>query len=75
MLWPINVIGNSGCSARTAPCIDPVRFQRGGAVVDEQLALPHLDAIAGQADDALDPGLRAVARPAEHDDIAALRGA
>ena len=38
-----------------------------------ELALPHLDAIAGQADDALDPGLRAVARPAEHHDVAALR--
>ena len=42
-------------------------------VVDEELALPHLDAVAGQADDALDPGLRAVAGPAEHDDVAALR--
>ena len=31
-------------------------------VVDEELALPHLDAIAGQADHAFDPGLRAVTR-------------
>src|SRR5580704_7907495 len=42
-------------------------------VVDEELTLPHLDPIAGQTDDALDPGLRAVARPAEHHHVAALR--
>src|ERR1700682_5893407 len=50
----------------------PVGFQRRGMVVDEELALPHLDAIAGQAGDTLDPGLRAIARPAEHHDIAEL---
>jgi len=54
---------------------DAVRLELGRMVVDEELALAHLDAIAGQADDALDPGLRAVARPAEHHDIAALRRA
>src|SRR5258705_8293114 len=41
-------------------------------VVDEELALPHLDTIAGQVDDALDPGLRTVAGPAEHHDVAKL---
>jgi len=41
-------------------------------VVDEELALPHLDAVAGQPYHALDPGLRAIARPAEHHDVAAF---
>src|SRR5258708_7716184 len=44
-------------------------------VVDEELALPDLDTVAGQSHDALDPGLRPVAGPAEHHDIAALRRA
>src|SRR3981189_1312876 len=51
----------------------PVGLQRCRMIVDEELALPHLDAIAGQADDTLDPGLRPGAGPAEHHDIAKLR--
>src|SRR5450432_3000446 len=42
-------------------------------VVDEELALPHLDAIAGQADDTLDPGLSALAGPADTPAIPELR--
>src|SRR5206468_5741941 len=49
-----------------------IRLQGRGVVVDEELALPQLDAVARQPDHALDPGLRAVARPAEYDDVAAL---
>src|SRR5882757_3126707 len=51
----------------------PIGLQRCSMIVDEELALPHLDAITGQADDTLDPGLRPVAGPAEHHDIAELR--
>ena len=51
-----------------------VGLQGRGMIVDEELALAQLDPVAGQADDAFDPGLRIVARPAEHDDVAALRG-
>jgi hypothetical protein len=36
------------------------------------LAASHLHALARQADHALDPGLRDVARPTEDDDVAAL---
>src|SRR6185312_8348826 len=47
-------------------------LQRGRMVIDEELALAHLDAVSGQSDNALDPGLRVVARPAEHHHVAAL---
>ena len=40
--------------------------------VDRHAAVVQRDAVARQADHALDPDLRAVARPAEHDDVAAL---
>ena len=43
-----------------------------GVAVDRDRAVAQGDAIAGQADHALDPDLRAVAGPAEHHNIAAL---
>ena len=51
---------------------NPVGLQLGGMIVDEELAMPDLDTIAGKADNSLDPGLRPVTRPAEYNDIAAL---
>ena len=51
---------------------NPVGLQFGSMIVDEELALPDLNAIAGKADNPLDPGLRPVTRPAEYNDIAAL---
>src|SRR4051794_4673313 len=50
-----------------------IRLQLGGVTVNEEPALPDLDAVAGQPDHALDPGLRPVARPTEYDNVAALR--
>ena len=41
--------------------------------VDAQASVAHRDAIAGQADHALDPDLRRIAGPAEHHHVAAAR--
>ncbi|CAD5254240.1 hypothetical protein BOS5A_200099 [Bosea sp. EC-HK365B] len=50
---------------------DPLALHR--RVVDVEDAVDHLDAVAGQADDALDVIGRSVARQLEHGDVAALR--
>jgi hypothetical protein len=65
-------IGPLGVAAIVFRLACAIRLQARGVVVDEELALPQLDAVARQSHHALDPGLRAVARPAEHDDVAAL---
>src|SRR5262245_38189120 len=36
------------------------------------LAAVHADSVSRQSDDALDPNLRTIARPAKNDDVAAL---
>ena len=51
------------------------RLTRAELAVDVELALAHLDAVAGQSDDALDVVGRVVARILEHRDIAAVRQA
>ena len=65
-------VGPLGAAAIVFGLACAIRLQRRGVVVDEELALPQLDAVARQSHHALDPGLRAVAGPAEHDDVAAL---
>ena len=44
-----------------------------GRAVDEDHAAPHLNRIAGQAHDPLDPDLFGIARQAEHHHVAASR--
>ena len=67
---------------RATASVRPVfRFHRAKAAdsetdrrpVDPQPPVAHRDAIARQADDALDPDLRPVAGPAKYHHIAALR--
>ena len=61
---------NEPSSASTSPVPSGVICHR--SAVDPQAAVAHGDAVARQADDALHPNLRPVARPAKHDDVAAL---
>ena len=49
-----------------------IRAQRGRRAVEPDLTAAHLHAVARQADHALDPDLRRIARPAKHDHVAAL---
>src|SRR5512147_1126474 len=48
------------------------RFDSDRLAVDADLAVADTDAVTRQSDHPLDPDLRAIARPAEDDDVAAL---
>ncbi len=50
-----------------------VALKRGRFAVDDDVTLAHRHAVARQSDHPLDPDLAAVARPAEHHNVAALR--
>ena len=72
----LQILRAPGCrpgSIRIDVILDALALDR--RAVDVEDALAHLDAVAGQADHALDEVGLGLARRAEHDDLAACRRA